>query len=238
MIRKSPTDRRRAGFGDPLVFLARAWTKLYSLWLTRTYPFARTGRGISIQYPCLLHKPFSPYISLGSDVIIRKDAWLNIIDDGCNDVKLVIEDSCLIGARDTVSAKNLIHIERDVIIGTSVLIQDHHHAYEDIHTPICDQGVTPGGRIRIERGCWIGQGVAIVCNEGELVIGRNSVVGSNALVTRSFPPHSVIVGNPARLARQFNPIKGAWVGGEAGRSGASGNGDQRLSPSAQSRVAE
>ena len=217
MMGNSPTGRSRVRVGDPLVFFARAWTKLYSFWLTWTYPFAHTGQGISIQYPCIMKKDLSRYVSVGSDVTIRKDTWLDVIEDGCNCVKLVIEDDCRIGARDTISAKNLIHIERDVIVAASVLIQDHHHAYENIEIPIRDQGVTPGGRIRIEQGCWIGQGAAIVCNSGELVIGRNSVIASNALVTKSFPPYSVIVGNPARLARQFIPARGGWVGGEAGR---------------------
>lgn len=94
-----------------------------------------------------------------------------------------------------------------------MLIQDHNHAYEDIELPIRTQGLTPGGIIRIEQGYWIGNGAAIVCNQGELVIGRNGVVAANALVTRSFPPRSVIVGNLARMARQSDTEKGIWVGG-------------------------
>ena len=157
----------------------------------------------------------APAMKLGSSVMIRKDAWLNTFDisDSDGELKIIIDDNCLIGARDVISAKNSIHIERDVIIGTSVLIQDHNHAYENISVPIKAQGLTPGGNIRIEQGCWIGHGAAIVCNQDQLVIGRNSVVAANALVTKSFPPYSVIVGNPARLARQFDVGTGAWIGG-------------------------
>ena len=90
---------------------------------------------------------------------------------------------------------------------------DHGHAHEDITLPIKHQGITAGGRIRIEQGCWIGRGAAIVCSQGELVLGRNSVVAVNAVVTRSFPPYSVIVGNPARAVKQFDPAKRAWVMG-------------------------
>jgi acetyltransferase-like isoleucine patch superfamily enzyme len=207
--------KRSARFDDPLTLFPRAMTKLFSLWVAATYPFASKGSNLSIHYTVLLSKRMTPAIKIGNSVMIRKDAWINTFDlagaDG--ELKIIIDDNCLIGARDVISAKNSIHIERDVIIGTSVLIQDHNHAYEDINLPIKAQGVTPGGRIRIEQGCWIGHSAAIVCNQDELVIGRNSVIAANALVTKSFPPYSVIVGNPARLARQFDPVKGIWVGG-------------------------
>ena len=205
----------RVRFEDPLRFFPRAMTKLFSLWVSATYPFESKGSNLSIHYTTLLNRRMAPAIKLGNSVMIRKDAWINTFDltetDG--EVKIAIDDNCLIGARDVISARNSIHIERDVIIGTSVLIQDHNHAYEDIGQPIKKQGLKPGGKIRIEQGCWIGQGAAIVCNQDELVIGRNSVIAANALVTRSFPPYSVIVGNPARLARQFDPASGTWVGG-------------------------
>jgi acetyltransferase-like isoleucine patch superfamily enzyme len=157
----------------------------------------------------------APVMKLGNSVIIRKDAWINTfeMEDDNGGPKIIIDDNCLVGARNVISARNCIHIERDVIIGTSVLIQDHNHAYEDLSLPIKAQGLTPGGTIRIEQGCWIGHGAAIVCNQDELVIGRNSVIAANALVTKSFPQHSVIVGNPARLARQFDPATRTWVGG-------------------------
>jgi lipopolysaccharide O-acetyltransferase len=88
---------------------------------------------------------------------------------------------------------------------------DHGHEFSNIEMPIHEQGVTSGGRIFIGRNCWLGQGAAIVCNHGELTIGRNSVVGANAVVTRSFPPFSVIAGNPATLIREYDQRTGTWV---------------------------
>jgi len=152
---------------------------------------------------------------MGSFVIIRNNAWLNTVDvaESEGGIKIVIDDHCVINAQAVISAKNNIHLEREVMVSACALIMDHNHAYEDIGRPIQAQGSTAGGTIRIEQGCWIGHGAAIVCGQGELVIGRNSVVAANALVTRSFPPYSVIVGNPARLARRFDTEKGIWVGG-------------------------
>lgn len=213
-------SQTRIRFEDPLSYLSRAISKLYSWWIAAIYPFAAQGKKLTFHYPFRLDRREANQISLGSSITWGKDAWLNTVGANNGQIKIVIEDNCNIGARDIFSATNLIHIERDVMIATSVLIQDHHHAYEDVTVPISQQGVTPGGRIRIGQGSWIGQGAAIVCNEGELVIGANCVIGSNALVTRSFPPNSVIIGNPARLARQFNAAKGTWMGGEAGRASA------------------
>jgi acetyltransferase-like isoleucine patch superfamily enzyme len=87
---------------------------------------------------------------------------------------------------------------------------DHNHAYQDVTLPILHQGVTGGGTIRIEEGTWIGFGAAIVCSEGELVIGKHSVIGSNCVVTRSIPPYSIVMGNPARIVKQFDPLKETW----------------------------
>jgi acetyltransferase-like isoleucine patch superfamily enzyme len=191
---------------DPLVLFMRVRSKLYSLWLSKTYPFVSTGRKLSINYPCFIRRPFASQIKIGNDVIVGKDTQLYIERDDVKGVKLIIDDWSTIGARSLISAKNLIHIERDVMMGTSVLIQDHQHAHSRSDLPIREQGVTQGGRIRIEQGCWIGQGAVIVCNEGEMVIGHNSVVAANSVVgIRNVPPYSVIVGNPGKVVMRSVP---------------------------------
>jgi acetyltransferase-like isoleucine patch superfamily enzyme len=201
-------------FEDPLNLVSWAVGKLYSLWVSAAYPFASKGANLFIHPSAILSRRVAPGIKLGASVIIRKNAWINTFDLlGKGDVKINIGDNCVINAECVISAKNCIHIESDVMVSACALIMDHNHAYEDIRLPIQAQGLTPGGTIRIEQGCWIGHGAAIVCGGGELVIGRNSVVAANALVTKSFPPHSVIVGNPARLARQYDSAAGTWVGG-------------------------
>ena len=87
------------------------------------------------------------------------------------------------------------------------------HAYQDVHVPINDQGVTEGGRTRIGQGCWIGAGAAIICPKGELTLGHNCVVGANAVVTRSFPPCCVVAGNPAMAIKQYDFAGQIWVRG-------------------------
>jgi acetyltransferase-like isoleucine patch superfamily enzyme len=210
-----------ARFEDPLSWFSRAMTKFYSRWVSKTYPFASVGGHLSMHCTCVLNRRVSPRIKLGRYVTIRSNAWLNVVPGAEGEVNLFIGDHTYINAQCTISAKNYIHVENDVMVSACVLIMDHNHAYEDIQPSVREQGTTPGGTIRIEQGCWIGHGAAIVCSQGELVVGRNSVIAANALVTKSCPPHSVIVGNPGRLARQFDPVKETWVGGGAGRALAS-----------------
>jgi acetyltransferase-like isoleucine patch superfamily enzyme len=211
----TPSRISRARFEDPLSLIYRAVSKLYTLWLVATFPFASKGRNLSIHFPCKISRKMAHHISLGNSVIIKRDTWLNIIPDDTDELKLRIDDNCVIGSRSTISAKNLIHFESDVITAPSVLIQDHNHSYEDISLSIREQGVSGGGQIRIEQGSWIGYGAAIVCSRGELTLGRHCVVAANAVVTRSAPPYSVLAGNPARLIKQYDSESKTWVLGSA-----------------------
>jgi len=165
-----------------------------------------------MHYTCRLLRPTAHLIKIGSSVYFGKDAWIGVsIMEAKDEPAIVIDDNAIINARVQISARNLIHIERDTLISTAVLIQDHSHGYEDLSKPIREQPITEGGRIRIEQGSWIGRGAAIVCTKGELVVGRNCVVGANAVVLRSCPPYSVVFGNPARVIRRYDFSKKMWV---------------------------
>jgi acetyltransferase-like isoleucine patch superfamily enzyme len=204
----------------------RAINKSHTIWLSITYPFARFGKGVSIKRSCEMRRSFAKYVSIGERVTIEEKVWINIVDAPRDDVDpiLVLEDGCIIGRRSVISAKNHIHIGRHVLFGPSAFVTDHNHAFEDVTTPIRFQGTTPGGTVRIEDGGWIGFGAAIVGNVGSLVIGPNSVIGANALVSGSVPPFTVVVGNPARPARHYDLARQQWLMG--GRTLATGFADQ------------
>lgn len=207
---------RREVMEDPLAIFPRLASKFKSSWLAWTYPFASFGKNVWIHYSCQLSRSIASHIKVGDGVLVAQDVWFNIppVPDR-SDPAIILGDGCGVGRRTVISAKNRIDIGPNTILGPAALIMDHNHSFDDVTVPIARQGMTPGGTIRIEEGCWIGFGAAIVCNQGELVLGRNSVVAANALVTKSFPPYSVVVGNPGRLGKQFDPAKGVWVGGSS-----------------------
>jgi acetyltransferase-like isoleucine patch superfamily enzyme len=191
---------RQAPREDPLALIPRTANKLRTLWMSWTYPFASFGKRTWVHYSCRMTRSGAPYISIGEGGAVARDARLEVFAvPGTNSPILILEDGCGVQRRCVISARNRIHVMQNVIFGPSVLVMDH------------GGELGKGGTIRIEQECWIGFGAVIVCDQGELVIGRHSVVGANSVVRRSIPPYSVVSGVPARIVKQYDFSKGRWV---------------------------
>ncbi len=93
------------------------------------------------------------------------------------------------GAR--LVATTNIRIGDDVYIGDDAVILDG-----DFH----GLGELPpkSEPIEIGNGAWIASRAIVLKG---VVIGEGSVIGAGAVVTKSIPPHSVAVGNPAKVVR-------------------------------------
>jgi gamma-carbonic anhydrase len=95
-------------------------------------------------------------------------------------------------------------------LGAGTNVQDGAvmHVAED-HPCLLGDDVTVGHRA-ILHGCSIGDrclvGMGAILLDGS-VIGEESIVGAGALVTqgKSFPPRSMILGSPAKVARELRP---------------------------------
>ncbi|MGA2696608.1 MAG: acyltransferase [Terriglobales bacterium] len=191
---------------DPLEMASRFVTLLNSMWM-RTYSFAGFGEGVSVHHTCEIERGNAAQISIGKNVYFAPKVWLDVKDGGFSaGSKIVIGDGCAIGRRSTISAKHKIVLESDVLLAPSVLLTDHAQNPNNFN----DSDANPG-QVVIERNCWLGYGVVVACESGEIRIGRNSIVGANAVVTRSFPPFSIVAGNPAKLIKTYDPEMGAWV---------------------------
>ncbi len=109
-----------------------------------------------------------------------------------------------------------IHIGRYCTFAANVQVSSGNH-YFDLFAPlnIKDQDALvmsdPVRRkahsrpVIIEDDCWLGFNVWV---KAGVTIGKGSVIGANAVVTKSIPPYSVAAGNPARILRKrlnFSP---------------------------------
>ncbi|MFZ0308128.1 MAG: acyltransferase [Candidatus Sulfotelmatobacter sp.] len=177
-------------------------TKFHGVWLRHTYPFAEFGDGVCVHHSCEIRRSAAPEIRLGSNVYLAPGVWIDV-DAGSPDrePKVILGSGCAIGRRSTISARNQVVLEADVLLAPSVLITDHEFSRVE----------KSGGRIFIGRNCWLGIGAVIACGSGDLNLGRNSVVAANAVVTQSFPAFSVIAGNPARVVKTYDQQSGKWV---------------------------
>jgi acetyltransferase-like isoleucine patch superfamily enzyme len=177
--------------------------RLYTALLRLIMRFDFLGKGVRIDPASDIRMGAAPYIHIGNGVQIAQGAWLNIPFEAgppCKGKPVIrIGDGTGIGRRCTISGINQIDIGPNVLFGPNVFITDHSHEFRDLQLPIIQQGVTEPGSIVIEEGCWLGYNSVILAHKNrKLCIGRNSVIGANAVVTKSFPPYSVLVGNPAR----------------------------------------
>lgn len=101
-----------------------------------------------------------------------------------------------------------VEIEDDCLFAAFVLIINGNHGFKDINIPIKYQESYSSGPILIKRGSWIGRGACIM---GGVTIGKNSVIGANAVVTKSVPDYCVAVGNPAKVVKRYDFEQKKWV---------------------------
>lgn len=91
-----------------------------------------------------------------------------------------------------------LRIGDNVRIGPHVVIYASNHIFNDPHIPIAKQGMSARG-ITIEDDIWIGAGAIIL--DG-VRIGKGSVIGAGAVVTKDIPPYSIAAGVPARIIKK------------------------------------
>lgn len=101
------------------------------------------------------------------------------------------------------------HIPNGTIIGNYVMmgpncfILDVNHNTSDVTIPMCKQGMSEKKITRIGNDVWIGRDVHITPGR---TIADGSIVAMGCVLTKDFPPFSVIGGNPSRLLKNRNQI--------------------------------
>jgi acetyltransferase-like isoleucine patch superfamily enzyme len=91
-----------------------------------------------------------------------------------------------------------LEIGNDVRIAAQVRIIAMNHIYDDPEVPIRLQGIRANG-IKIEDDVWLGIGTTVL--DG-VTIGKGSVIGAGAVVTKDIPPYSIAVGVPAKVIKK------------------------------------
>ena len=88
-----------------------------------------------------------------------------------------------------------------ITIGMNCMLADHLQIWSTDSHPIYDVDmniINPSSPIIMNDGVWIGSCATVLKG---VTIGEGAIIGMNAVVTRDVPPHSVCVGNPARVVK-------------------------------------
>lgn len=85
-----------------------------------------------------------------------------------------------------------------VMMGPNCFILGINHEISDLTRPMCQQGMTEKRVTRIGNDVWIGRDVHMTPGR---TIADGSVIAMGAVLTKDFPPYSIVGGNPARLIR-------------------------------------
>lgn len=130
-----------------------------------------------------------------------------------------IGKSCIIGAyveiQDGVVIGNKVKIGSHSFLPTGVTIEDevyigHHVVFTNDKYP---RSLNPDGTLQkpgdwenlptfVKRGASIGSNATILPG---ITIGEYAMVGAGSIVTKNVPPRAIVVGNPARIVRFFEP---------------------------------
>jgi maltose O-acetyltransferase len=84
------------------------------------------------------------------------------------------------------------------VFGPYTMVHTANHRFDDLATPIPEQGWEDAPPVQIGDQCWIGMGVCILPG---VRIGEGCVIGAGAVVTSDLDAYTVAVGNPAKPLR-------------------------------------
>jgi len=172
--------------------------------------FAAFGDGSWIVPPARVSTPQA--ISIGHHVVIHEHAWLSVVPavEGVWP-SLRIGDRCSIGRMCHIACVGEVVIEDDVLTSDRVFIGDTYHGYEDPDRPVLEQPMVDPRPVRISRGAFLGIGAIVLLG---VTVGESAYVGAGAVVTEDVPPRTLVLGNPARPVRRYEPGRGwvAWPG--------------------------
>jgi acetyltransferase-like isoleucine patch superfamily enzyme len=145
-------------------------------------------------------------VAIGSGSCIADNVWLNVCVRDKN-TRMKVGRCCLIGRHSMISTGGYLEIGDYCLFGPRVNIVDADHGFADITRPYGEQRPTLNRSIIVEENCWFAVGVVVA---GHLTIGRGSVIGANAVVPKTVPPFSVVVGHPGRVVKMYNPLTKSW----------------------------
>ena len=142
-----------------------------------------------------LHMPHGGTFIAGPGVEFRRGFRAEVGPEG----KIVIGAGCYLTYDVIITCDTTVEIGERCGLGQSTYVSDGSHRFRDLDKPFLEQGYDYRS-IRIDDDAQIHSKCTIVNS-----IGKRSVIGANAVVSRAIPPYCLAAGVPARVIDYFGP---------------------------------
>ena len=142
-------------------------------------------------------------IIIGSKVRIFPNARIEAVDKKSS---ITLKNNLSIGQNIHLISGGELIIEANTTISANVFISNIDHEYQEIDKHILEQPLLYK-KTHINKNCFIGYGAVI---QAGTVLGKQCVVGANAVVRGTFPDYCVIVGAPARIVKRYDSTSKTW----------------------------
>jgi len=166
--------------------------RLVSAYKTKRY-LTKAGSGIVIKHNAEFWLADNAVLEVGDRCTIQNYTFFQLTKPN---PRVYIGDNTVIGRHCMITAKNLIRLGDNVLMGAYVQIIDTNHGTK-AGKIIRDQSAKIG-EVVIGNDVWIGAGVKILMNYH---IGDGAIIGANAVVTGDIPSNAIAVGIPARVIK-------------------------------------
>ncbi len=116
--------------------------------------------------------------------------------------EIIIGNNVRFGWDCHIGCINKIVIGSNVLFASRIYISDHFHGKTDrdyLEIFPLERELVSKGPIIIKNDVWIGEGVIIMPG---VQIGKGSIVGANAVVTKDIPDYCIVAGVPARVIKE------------------------------------
>ena len=172
--------------------------------LDKEYPFNLSDNNMLYRIYCGIRKYWYRYLLkrlrfkyFGKNIKVRGNfRWGHVYN-------LEIQDNVVIGENSFINARGGVVIKSGTITGPDIMIFAENHIYDTEKCLPFDEGFIFKSVV-IGENYWIGGKVFILPG---VELGEGCVVAGGSVVTKSFPPLSVIGGNPAKLIKYRNVEK-------------------------------
>jgi len=166
------------------------------------------GRGLELKIEPRGEIRFGRFVWIGDGTKIR-----------CHEGVVEIGAKTVMGQECTISAYQRVRIGEECVIADRAMFIDFDHGVVEVERPIRLQGIYKRD-VEVGNNVWIGYGACILRG---VSVGDNSVIGTNAVVTKDVPANAVVGGIPARIIRMreapqglrwerpVEPDPGAWT---------------------------